>query len=1388
MKAKLLADQPLLEKSREEAKTVAVSLADDKEKAALMEQSCSIEKAAADAARMEAQSIRDDCQRDIDEVMPLLHQAIKALEALDKRDLQELKSFPAPPALVETVMNAVCVLLGRKESWEEAKKVLNDTSLLVTLREYDKDHISPKILYQLSKYTTLEDFLPERVANVSKAATSLCMWVRAIESYAQVLKVMEPKQKRLMEAEGALQKAEENLAEKQRSLDDVQARVQSLTDQYDACQERVKDLENQMQITEQRLSRAGKVLSGVSVEGARWAVDVKAIQDDMSNLLSDVLLAAGTALYADQLQPALMTSIRSLYHAVAASMLVYAGPFTREYREELNRLWLSACLEEGLHVREDFSLARTLSTPSEIRQWSLEGLPSDLASVENAILVCNSPKPPLIIDPEDQGTRWFRKRHFKREFMELSSSDANVLQSLSEAVTAGMIVLVTLSEPTLDPALGALTNTVRIKPEGRTVVHLGDYTALWSPHFRMVFATKLYPSELAPELHNQLSVINFRVTPASLEEQLLNQIILHEAPHLEEQRGVLVVNIAKDLELKAAIQEKILSLLANAEGDILADDTFLDILNDSRLTYEAIERRMEEASATSDRLEETRKLYKSLSHRGSLLYLALRNMSHLHPFYLWSLEAFKARLQFTLQSCEDTGETRGESLKDSLTWEVYCNTCRGLLEQHRLVLAFMIAKSLDSEAGNIPQNMLEFFLRGPTEGNAEPVNVSQPPWTSSQIWNNTVFLDASVGGSFRGFAAAVADEEGEWRATIENTEELPPKLPQIDGKDLGDFASLVAVKAIRGSALYSGCRIYVQNILGTQYTCPPQLELSKALDESTPLTPLIFILSPGSDPIGSIKVLAARISLPEDHLHFLSLGQGQIKAAEKVLQEASDLENRGGEDVAECPNYKRWLFSLALFHSIISERRKFGALGWNKAYEWTVFDFRVSQQSLFEAASVDEDRMSWDRILFLTADIHYGGRVTDQMDQRLLTSLLKRCFAASELESQVADPVLKGYVLPPDYCYEDIMEFAMCLPVDTAPDILGLDSGAAVVYVSSEVENNVNLKVFTHFFNIWYKEMQSNQLLDSLVCAHREMQTHAGGNRDESLISMITDVLSKVPEDISVENASGGVLELHENSQTGLCELTPLSNFLKGELCNYNALLAFIRRSLTQLLEALRGWCVMTEDLDNLSKDLYFQKVPTAWIAASYPSKLSLSAWLYDLRTRTNSTRQWAQNGPPKVFDIATFYNPQSFFKAALRVVARALKEPPSSLALSADFTDLENKDSPQAPEEVEIFITGISLQGAVWSTEDRLLRDANPREMFQQMPPIHLVPKLPNAEQDKRYRCPVYRTADRAACADVVTFLDLPTDDDPDKWVQRSVALLCETGQCHVARNYEQP
>ena len=62
----------------------------------------------------ETQSIADDAQRDLDEALPVLEAAIKALDALDKSDIAEIKVFSKPPEMVQTVMESVCILLGQR--------------------------------------------------------------------------------------------------------------------------------------------------------------------------------------------------------------------------------------------------------------------------------------------------------------------------------------------------------------------------------------------------------------------------------------------------------------------------------------------------------------------------------------------------------------------------------------------------------------------------------------------------------------------------------------------------------------------------------------------------------------------------------------------------------------------------------------------------------------------------------------------------------------------------------------------------------------------------------------------------------------------------------------------------------------------------------------------------------------------------------------------------------------------------------------------------------------------------------------------------------------------------------------------------------------------------
>lgn len=75
---------------------------------------------------------------------------------------------------------------------------MGDTNFLKKLQEYDIDSISDVMVNHLKPYIEDPDFNPQKVATQSKVAKSMCMWVRAIHSYAQVYRFVEPKRKKLV--------------------------------------------------------------------------------------------------------------------------------------------------------------------------------------------------------------------------------------------------------------------------------------------------------------------------------------------------------------------------------------------------------------------------------------------------------------------------------------------------------------------------------------------------------------------------------------------------------------------------------------------------------------------------------------------------------------------------------------------------------------------------------------------------------------------------------------------------------------------------------------------------------------------------------------------------------------------------------------------------------------------------------------------------------------------------------------------------------------------------------------------------------------------------------------------------------------------------------------
>lgn len=141
-----------------------------------------------------------------------------------------------------------------------------DVNFIKRLMEFNKDSITAAVQKKLQKYINDPQFVPEIVQKQSNAATSMCMWVRAMNVYADVAKVVAPKKAALFEAESALKASADMLEKKQKQLADVESQVAKLKANLDIVQGDMDGLQAQAILTENRLIRAGKLTAALGDE------------------------------------------------------------------------------------------------------------------------------------------------------------------------------------------------------------------------------------------------------------------------------------------------------------------------------------------------------------------------------------------------------------------------------------------------------------------------------------------------------------------------------------------------------------------------------------------------------------------------------------------------------------------------------------------------------------------------------------------------------------------------------------------------------------------------------------------------------------------------------------------------------------------------------------------------------------------------------------------------------------------------------------------------------------------------------------------------------------------------------------------------------------------
>ena len=102
------------------------------------------------------------------------------------------------------------------------------------------------------------------------------------------------------------------------------------------------------------------------------------------------------------------------------------------------------------------------------------------------------------------------------------------------------------------------------------------------------------------------------------------------------------------------------------------------------------------------------------------------------------------------------------------------------------------------------------------------------------------------------------------------------------------------------------------------------------------------------------------------------------------------------------------------------------------------------------------------------------------------------------------------------------------------------------------------------------------------------------------------------------------------------------------------------------------------------------------------------------------------------------------------------------------DFEGL--KDTPAEG----VYVHGLFLDGAAWSKSANRLTDAEPKELYNPLPVIHVTGVQARDKPKKDgFECPTCRVKRRTGQY-FITTLSLRTEDPKSKWVLRGVALLC--------------
>jgi len=128
---------------------------------------------------------------------------------------------------------------------------------------------------------------------------------------------------------------------------------------------------------------------------------------------------------------------------------------------------------------------------------------------------------------------------------------------------------------------------------------------------------------------------------------------------------------------------------------------------------------------------------------------------------------------------------------------------------------------------------------------------------------------------FLGIKDDFISQVNEWKNYFDMIDYGVLKFPNPWYDKLSDFQRILVMHAIRPDKVIPVIIRLIEEELGEKFIHPPPFDINRSYGDSNCLSPLIFILSPGIDPMASLLQFADKMGRAES-LQSVSLGQEQV--------------------------------------------------------------------------------------------------------------------------------------------------------------------------------------------------------------------------------------------------------------------------------------------------------------------------------------------------------------------------------------------------------------------------------------------------------------------------------------------------------------------------------